>query len=77
MNERKSLYQVIEEVYPVRVNERDYDSIEKDVSYYLLQGFTISECVQAAIDFYDENKHWCDDDPAACFNYGMHEYLSH
>jgi hypothetical protein len=73
---RKTLYDVLTEKYPYSVNDRDFDSIESDVSYYLLQGFTIDDCVNAAINFLDEHPRY-DDDPAACFSQGMHEHLSH
>lgn len=74
--ERKSLYDLVIEKWPHNVNERDFDSIENDVSYHLLLGFTLDECIDAALLFYEKNQSY-DDDPVACFNFGMSEYLEY
>lgn len=73
---RRTLYKVLIDKYPHKINDADYDLIKKEVSFFLLEGFTVDECVDAALLFYDRHPIY-DDDPAACFSYGMNQLLIH
>jgi hypothetical protein len=71
---RKTLYDYISEKYPHSINDSDMECIEDDIAVYLIQGFTLEECVDAAIQYYHNHRIF-QDDPASCFGFGMREYL--
>lgn len=71
---RKTLNDYIDEKYPCHINDSDMECIEDDIAFYLIQGFTLEECVDAAIRYFHEHPIF-QDDPADCFGFGMREHL--